>query len=92
MHVCGGRKKKRGVHWNEAFKSIHSYNKACCLAIFHNWYSKYIIFLVNKYEYNPELLPEDLSIIISDTTTQPIHYISDTKDHHTFLINMEKAV
>jgi len=35
---------------------------------------------VNKYEYNPEFLLEDLSIIISDTTTQLIHCISDTKD------------
>jgi len=33
---------------------------------------------VNKYEYNPELLLEDLSIIISDTIMQPTHYISDT--------------
>jgi len=33
---------------------------------------------MNKYEYNPELLLEDLSIIISGTITQLIHYISDT--------------
>jgi hypothetical protein len=35
---------------------------------------------VNKYEYNPELLLEILSIIISNTTKQLIHCISDTKD------------
>ena len=33
---------------------------------------------MNKYEYNPELLLEDLSIIISDTIMQLTHYISDT--------------